>query len=418
MSDRDRFYTSAYTGLFTRHGALPALPHDPQVYLWGGELAPSTGRSHPLAVGGAGLSPAAAQQAGIGEAVERLQPYRLPRDQLKTAAFINFPGSEAALDPARLVLFHAEQYQQPGFPFAPLTATTTCDWVCMREAHSGAPCWVPAEIVYLFARGAHRIGPGLSTGFSCGRPGDPVLLRGLQEILERDALLGAWWGCYALEEWPAAAVWAALDAALVRRLQRPNLDYRFYRIASPFHPHVTVCTLSGENRGGFCFAVGSACRTHPIASFTKSILEAIQSLVYARSLKQEVQAKRRPPARVPRDFADHAVYYSLYPEALRNTPFQRARPRPLDPAAVEVQVDPTTELQQIIQRLGPERPVLFRSMTPPGIAQAQDGLYVLRVLVPGLQPLHGDDHLPQLGGPLWAPRRVAEFAALPPHPFP
>ena len=57
-------------------------------------------------------------------------------------------------------------------------------------------------------------------------------------------------------------------------------------------------------------------------------------------------------------------------------------------------------------------------MTPPGIAQAQLGWYVLRVVVPGLQPLHGDHRLPHLGGPLWAPRGLHDWAGMPPHPFP
>jgi hypothetical protein len=57
-------------------------------------------------------------------------------------------------------------------------------------------------------------------------------------------------------------------------------------------------------------------------------------------------------------------------------------------------------------------------MTPPGLAM--DGLdwRVLRVLVPGLQPLHGHHRWPQLGGPLWAPRGLAEWENVTPHPFP
>ena len=43
---------------------------------------------------------------------------------------------------------------------------------------------------------------------------------------------------------------------------------------------------------------------------------------------------------------------------------------------------------------------------------------ILRVLVPGLQPLHADHRVPFLGGPLWRPRGLAEWAAIPPHPFP
>jgi hypothetical protein len=43
---------------------------------------------------------------------------------------------------------------------------------------------------------------------------------------------------------------------------------------------------------------------------------------------------------------------------------------------------------------------------------------VVRVLVPGLQPLHGHHGYPFLGGSLWAPRSAEEWRAVPPHPFP
>ena len=40
------------------------------------------------------------------------------------------------------------------------------------------------------------------------------------------------------------------------------------------------------------------------------------------------------------------------------------------------------------------------------------GWHVLRVMVPGLQPLHGNHLLPHLGGPLWAPRGWKEWSAM------
>jgi hypothetical protein len=75
-------------------------------------------------------------------------------------------------------------------------------------------------------------------------------------------------------------------------------------------------------------------------------------------------------------------------------------------------------LPTLAARLGPDRPVLFRLLTPAGIAADIPGWAVLRVLVPGLQPMHGDHLFPFLGGPLWAPRDPREWAAIPPHPFP
>jgi hypothetical protein len=67
------------------------------------------------------------------------------------------------------------------------------------------------------------------------------------------------------------------------------------------------------------------------------------------------------------------------------------------------------------EKLGRERPILFRDLTPPGLAPPE--WRVLRILIPGLQPLHGDHRFPFLGGPLWKPRRWSDWASILPHPF-
>src|SRR5436190_884010 len=78
-----------------------------------------------------------------------------------------------------------------------------CRWVGFRRAGTGEPWWVPDELAFLNSRPGERprIAAAVSTGLSCGRPGHPVLLRGLQEVIERDTVVGAWWGRYPLDEW-------------------------------------------------------------------------------------------------------------------------------------------------------------------------------------------------------------------------
>jgi ribosomal protein S12 methylthiotransferase accessory factor YcaO len=227
-----------------------------------------------------------------------------------------------------------------------------------------------------------------------------VLLRGLQEVIERDALVGAWWGHYALEEHDPERLLAGLP-----RLVRPNLRWRFYRVDTPYSAHVSVVTLAGEDHEGFCFSAGSACRQTRRASWLKAILEAVQGRHYVRYLR------RTPLADVlkghtPTDFAGHALYYSLHPERLRETPLEQARTADDEDGRIE-------EAAALRERLGSERPVLFRILTPPGLAAARVGWLVLRVLVPGLQPLHGHHDFPFLGGRLGG-LGCADL----PHPFP
>lgn len=404
------WHASPYTGLFTDSGPVPPEAYDPDVPIWSGTAPLPDPDSDPPASGGAGWDADAAEAAGVGEAIERWQAWPLPCDRVVEASFARWPLDEPAVGPGRWVLFHPEQYALPKFPYEPFTPDTVCRWVCAREAVTGSPAWVPEELVYLTLPPGRfaRLCPLVSSGLSCGRWGQPVLLRGLQEAVERDAALGAAWGRYPLEEHDRAGVFASLDPALVSRLGRPNLRYRLYRVRTPFSAHVTLVTLEGEDRLGYVFSVGAACRETRTASWLKALLEAVQGRHYVRYLKGRVRR-----VDVPASFADHAVYYSLYPDKLGATALAHpAKPGP-DPDAGR-----TEGVTELAARLGPERPVLFRNLTPPGLAVERLGWYVLRVLVPGLQPLHGHHALPFLGGPLWAPRGWTDWANMPPHPFP
>jgi ribosomal protein S12 methylthiotransferase accessory factor len=364
-----------------------------------------------LAAGGAGWDEAAAEAAGVGEAIERWQARPLPQDEAIRASHDGWPQDEPAVEPSRWVLFHPEQYARPGFPFRPLTRDTVCHWVCCRDALQGQPWWVPEPLVFLQPRGGTTwdFGPLISTGLSCGLCHELVVLRGLQEVIERDALVGAWWGAYPLEEHDPGRVFAALSSWMGPRLRRPNLRYRCYRIRTPLSAHVTLVSLEGEDREDFCFSVGSACRQTRAASWEKSLLEAVQGRHYVRYLKGSGAGQGGSPT----DFGAHAVYYSYHPAELARTVLHH-------PAAAAPDAEETLKegVAELAERLGPERPVLFRNLTPPALAVERLPWVVFRVLVPGLQPLHGHHDYAFLGGPLWGNRPLGDWQGVPPHPFP
>src|SRR6185437_15109107 len=318
------WFASPYTGLFSRCGPVPRRAHDPAVCIWAGTLPRWGPAGVDLATGGAGWDEVSAEAAGVGEAIERYQCQPLPQDRIVTESYDGWSLDEPAIKPERWVLFHAEQYARAGFPFQPLTGQAVIRWVCCRQAGSGRPWWVPEELVFLMlpVGVGHNLGPVISTGLSCGRAGDPVLLRGLQEVIERDALMGACWGSYVLEEHDPVRVLAGLPSSLPERLLRPNLLYRCYRIASPFSSHVTIVTLEGEDHEGFCFSAGSACRETRAASWQKAFLEAVQGRHFVRYL--QARGEEHMEGEMPIDFAGHALYYSLHAEQLRTTVLNRA----------------------------------------------------------------------------------------------
>src|SRR5271166_4074308 len=116
------WYESRFTGLFTTFGRVPLRPHDPDVAMTAGELPLWFPGEGDLGGGGAGLTSEEADLACVGEAVERMLARALPCDGSALAAFADWPLNEPAVDPRRWVLFHADQYALPGFPFVPFTA--------------------------------------------------------------------------------------------------------------------------------------------------------------------------------------------------------------------------------------------------------------------------------------------------------
>jgi thiazole/oxazole-forming peptide maturase SagD family component len=408
------WYESRFTGLFTLFVRVALRPHDPSLPMTAGEMPAWNPGEPELGCAGAGWTTEESEQACVGEAIERWLARALPRDASLEATWNAWPLDEPAVDPARWVLFHSDQYGSREFPFAPLTCETMCRWVCAREAITGAPVWVPEELVFLVPRPGEcqRHTFGFSTGLSSGRVGDPVLLRGAQEVIERDALVGGWWGVYPVEEWPVDKLRALLGEEEWRRVDRPNLSYRFYHIRSPFSSHVTLVSVSGLDHEGWVFSVGSACRETRRASWMKSLLEAVQGRHCVRRLLAQWQEAGRPPLNVPTTFFEHALFYAVHPQRLSQTILERAGQPTSDP-----NLDRTETLCDLQSRLGADHPILFRNLTPPSLAIPPFDWLVLRVMIPGLQPLHGDHGLPFLGGPLWRNRTVTDWATVPPHPF-
>ena len=400
-----RWYVSRYTGVFRDFAVTLPRAHDPDIAICAGAIANRPVGARADAAGGAGVTAEAAELAAAGEAIERWQTHLLPHDRVHRGRFAAWDGDAPALDPLALPLYHPAQYATPGFPFVPLAHETELDWLGFRRVSDGEPIWVPAELAVMDLRpGArHRFAPAISTGWSAHRELATAVLRGTQEVIERDGLVRAWCGACDVEE-------HALDDVLgdlAPRVRRANLTYRGYRIASPWSEHVTMVSVAGEDREGFCFSIGSACRETRAASWHKALLEAIQGRHYVRYLRET----RPPPPDSPRDFAEHAAFYSVQPERLATTCLARAVP---PRTSAEAQPE---SLASLGARLGPDRVPLFRVMTPPAFAVRALEWCVVRVIVPGLQPMHGDHALPFLGGPAWGDRPIAAWADVPPHPF-
>ncbi len=403
------------TGALLGLARAEARPHDPEVRVWSGRLSRQGSREEPTPVGGAGWTDEAARGACLGEALERYDTSPRRSDGPVTASYEAWPLCEPAVPPEAWVGFSDAQFADPAFPLARFDAASIASWIRFRSVPEGDPWWVPSELAYLGGTPgcSHHHFPGISTGLAAGAREDGLVLRALQEVVERDGAVGAWWGAYPLRELDPDRVFGSLGRDRTRRLRRPNLEWRFFRVASPFTSHLVVVLLRGEDREGGIVSVGSACRSTRREALEKAALEAVQGRHWVRRMAADPPPVLEPPLR---DFAAHALYYTLHPEELVRTPFATALPDAEDEATGRE--DRGEDLAALRAALGPGRPILVRDLTPRALAAGLGGIGVVRVLVPGLQPLYGDDLLAPLGGPMGARLGLAGLAALPPHPYP
>lgn len=147
---------------------------------------------HLSGLGGAGRTRAAAAGAAVAEALERYSASYVPPGLIVATAR---ELGDAAVPPERFALFSERQHASPGFPYRRFTAETRVAWAPGWELPGGRPAWLPAELVFLGrarAEGGAPIGYSTSSGLACGDSAEEAIIRGLCELLERDAFMIVW----------------------------------------------------------------------------------------------------------------------------------------------------------------------------------------------------------------------------------
>jgi ribosomal protein S12 methylthiotransferase accessory factor len=363
----------------------------------------------PRAASGAGLTESHAEMACIGEAVERYAAGLVRSGAIRAARAGDLEG--AVVPPDRFALFSREQYRRwpRRFPFAPWTSGLRCGWVEARSLTRARTAWVPAAFVFQPYRrfpGELPIAPGLSTGLACGSSVTDATVRALCEVIERDAVALAWLCGIA----PPRLVLdpAALGAGarrLVGELEERGFRWRAFDLTTDLGVPVVAALIEGHSPVGNVVSFGSAAHARREEALTKALVEAAHCRIYVKSLLRAEPGWRagRQFERV-RTFADHARLYSSHPELRPALERWWRTPRAvLWPPHGEAVPAGLEEYTARLARSGLE--VLVVELTTPDVAEL--GLAVVRVLVPGLQPLHGNHAWPHLGGArLREPSRV------------
>jgi ribosomal protein S12 methylthiotransferase accessory factor len=284
---RLRSLVSPYVGIVRAVGEFAAGPDDARLFRVGcriAEVAPLLGVEVDYRAGGTAPTREAAFAATLGEVAERYSASSPMRDGgvLATAARLG----TRAVDPARFALFSDGQYTRPGFPFRPFRRTTPVRWIEAFAIPSGAPALLPRQLVHLAWRpgpgsGEVAIGYSTSSGAACGCTLEEAVLRGLLELLERDAFLVTWANQLSLPllDWSRHRELAELD----RRYFRPSgLAYASVDLSAFFDVPTVLGVVRDDRVPGAALGVGAAAAPRIEEAWLRALAEAFSVRTWAR----------------------------------------------------------------------------------------------------------------------------------------
>jgi ribosomal protein S12 methylthiotransferase accessory factor len=425
---------SPRTGILQALHEIPFHHDDPTIYAYGSVMADTSRFSaHQCGSrnGGAGLSREQAIGAAIGESLERYCCNFYNRSSLPLGSFKDF--SSDAVAPSEWILFSETQYSSEEFPWQEFAESTRIAWAEGKSLISHQPKLVPAAMTYLpyhSVRGETIICPSISTGLSCRETEVEAILSAIYECIERDAFTIYWLNAlHAPRIVPEEIPDKVLRNTFIERFARPGIQYYIWDITLDIPVASYFCVAIGTSSIGQLLCVGTASHFDPSQAFLKALIEASQGRPFLRYLHAS-----DPTWSCKDDFSninyfdDHARVYTKRPELLTHLDFCTKVGNVSGVMRCnESTGDPEEDLNKVLSLLEARGfDVIVVDLTTPDVREL--GFRVVRVFIPGLQPLHGDHCYPFLGGKRWSdvPFRLglrdeplteeARFKL--PHPFP
>jgi ribosomal protein S12 methylthiotransferase accessory factor len=380
---------------------------DPTVYSAATEIA-KTQVYHPTLIcasngSGAGLTLEDAYGAAIGESVERYALMLWYPEEVIVGSFNQLlQKGYSPVAPDKWALFDPSQYSQ--LPFAPFHEHTPIGWV---KGDSLTYKWerlVPACMTYMPYHTIQDdecvIAPAISTGAACATTIVEGLLKGICELIERDAFMIIWRNripCPRIVIDPRSTLYPLFR----ERFERPGLDYFLFHTTLDLQIPSVFGILREYRRGKVHFVVAGAAHPDPNIAVLKTLLELVQGLHWLEFVMHQSPSFPASFDKVT-SFDDRMYLYAF--GDIGNEAFDflinnqdevlLSEMASLDKGSHK---DNLRMIINILLEKGIE--VIGINLTPIDIAQC--GLFVTRVFAPGLETMEGDHNQQFLGGRRW-----------------
>jgi ribosomal protein S12 methylthiotransferase accessory factor len=312
---------------------------------------------------------------------------------------------DKALNPVKVGVHGKEQYARPDFPFKPFDPDRLMNWVWGYSFLQERPILVPELLAYYSLGCGDGFVYETSNGCALGGSLEEAIFHAILEVVERDSFLMAW---YAQLPLPRLDLRSANDKELQLMVDRVRAvaGYDLYFFNSTMEHSIPSVWAVAKNRKqkGLNLICAAGAHPDPIRAVKSSIHELAGMMLV---LDEKFEANRKKYEKMLHDpllvrqMEDHGMLYGL-PEAEERLQFLLDDHRPLRTFEEEFKqqtksADLTDDLRDILQRfrrLGLE--VIVVDQTTPVIKR--NGLYCVKVLIPGMLPMTFGHHLTRVTG--------------------
>jgi ribosomal protein S12 methylthiotransferase accessory factor len=312
---------------------------------------------------------------------------------------------DKALNPVKVGVHAKEQYAQPDFPFKPFHPNRPMNWVWGYSFLQERPILVPELLAYYSLGCGDGFVYETSNGCALGGSLEEAIFHAILEVVERDSFLMAW---YAQLPLPRLDLSSANDKELQLMVDRVRVvaGYDLYFFNSTMEHGIPSVWAVAKNRKqkGLNLICAAGAHPDPIRAVKSAIHELAGMML---TLDEKLEANRKKYEKMLYDpfsvqqMEDHGMLYGL-PEAEERLQFLLDDNRPLRTFEEEFKwqtksTDLTDDLQDILQkfrRLNLE--VIVVDQTTP--VTKRNGLYCVKVLIPGMLPMTFGHHLTRLTG--------------------
>ncbi|QPA32501.1 TOMM precursor leader peptide-binding protein [Thermaerobacillus caldiproteolyticus] len=312
---------------------------------------------------------------------------------------------DKALNPAKVGVHAKEQYERPDFPFKPFHPNRPMNWVWGYSFLQERPILVPELLAYYSLGCGDGFVYETSNGCALGGSLEEAIFHAILEVVERDSFLMTW---YARLPLPRLDLSSANDKELQLMVDRVRAvaGYDLYFFNSTMEHGIPSVWAVAKNRKqeGMNLICAAGAHPDPIRAVKSAIHELAGMML---TLDEKFEANRKKYEKMLHDpflvqqMEDHGMLYGL-PEAEERLQFLLDDHRPLRTFEEEFKrptksADLTDDLQDILQkfrRLNLE--VIVVDQTTPVIKR--NGLYCVKVLIPGMLPMTFGHHLTRVTG--------------------